>query len=542
MDKILESFDSDATNGALLKDGRCSIDGALTPVSGSSQRLAQRGSMSQDGVRPPCDRSPSRRGIGKLSALATTVLAVACGLCGDAGGSEQDNVVDIGVAIIDITPPVGYRMSGYFYERFSTGVHNPLFARAIAFRQGEQTFVWTFCDLLGVPASVSEQVRATAAEQVGIPHENIFVAATHCHTGPLYFGPLRDFFHARAAARTGVDEREAVDYSAELTQKLLSVISDAIAAAKPSDVVFAVAQQPGLAFNRRYYLKDGSVRTNPGKLNPNISRPAGPTDTDLMLLQFRREGKPFAGLTLFALHLDTTGGTEYAADFTYYLERDLRVAFGPGYVSIFAIGTCGDVNHLDVSRDRPQKGQAESERIGSAIGATAIPSLEAARPLSAPTLAATAATVAVPLQEYTDAEIAAARANLSKVGTREMPMLDQIFAVKVVVIDDYGVKSLPMDVQAFRLSNDIAAVALPGELFTELGLAIKQRSPFATTLVFELSNDYPGYIPTRRGFDEGGYEPTNSKIAPGGGEALVSVAVDLLQKLKREERPVSAAK
>jgi neutral ceramidase len=504
--------------------------------------------MSQDGDRSPSDRSPSRRVAGSVGRAVAfrgpmaIVLAIAWALNGEACKAHADDAVEIGVAVVDITPPVGYRMSGYFYERLSTGVHNPLFARAIAFRQGNQTFVWTFCDLLGVPVSVTAPVRTSATVQTGIPRENIFVAATHCHTGPLYFGPLRDFFHAQAMEHEGLDEHEAIDYPAELTQKLLTVISGAVAAVAPTEVLISVAEQPGLAFNRRYFMKNGSVTTNPGKLNPNIERPAGPTDADLTLLQFRREGRPFAGLTLFALHLDTTGGTEFAADFPYYLQRDLRAAFGPDYDSIFAIGACGDVNHFDVSHDRPQKGHAESERIGSTIAATALQALESAKPLSSPALAAMATTVAVPLQKYTPAEVVAARESLSKVGTREMPMLDQVSAVKVVGIDDYGVEDLPMDVQAFRLSDDVAAVAIPGELFVELGLAIKQRSPFATTLVFELSNDYPGYIPTRRGFAEGSYEPTNSKLAPGGGELLVSVAVDLLQQLKGEERPVSAAK
>ena len=90
-----------------------------------------------------------------------------------------------------------------------------------------------------------------------------------------------------------------------------------------------------------------------------------------------------------------------------------------------------------------------------------------------------------------------------------------------------------MDVQAFCLSDSVALVALPGELFIELGLAIKQRSPFPTTLVVELSNDYPGYIPTKRGFVEGSYEPTNSRIESGEGETLVDAASDLLLKLHK---------
>lgn len=443
--------------------------------------------------------------------------------------------VEIGLASVDVTPPIGYRLSGYFYERFSTAVHDPLQAKAIVFRQGEQRFAWVFCDLVGVPSTLSSAVRDAAAAKTGISRQHIFVAATHCHTGPLYFGPLRDYFHAQAIQRTGSDEHEAIDYAGEITAKLTELIVAAAAEAKPTELSIAVVPQPGLSFNRRYFLQDGSVATNPGKLNPNIDRPAGPVDVELGLLQFRRDSKPIAGLSLFALHLDTTGGTELAADFPFYIERDLRAAFNPEYQSIFGIGACGDVNHLDVAHDRPQKGYEEAERIGATIAAAAVEALESATPIADPDFAVAAITTNVPLQEYTDAEAATARADLAKVGAREMPILDQVAAVRIVGIDDYGVQALPMEVQAFRLSDSVAAVALPGELFAELGLAIKQRSPFDTTLVFELSNDYPGYIPTRRAFAEGGYEPANAKIAPGGGEQLVEVAVGLLNELKGEE-------
>ena len=78
----------------------------------------------------------------------------------------------------------------------------------------------------------------------------------------------------------------------------------------------------------------------------------------------------------------------------------------------------------------------------------------------------------------------------------------------------------------------MAIVTLPGEVFVDLGLAIKAASPFATTLVIELTNDAPGYIPTKKAFAEGSYETVNSRIASGGGELMVQAAVDLLQGLK----------
>src|SRR5262245_55079226 len=110
-----------------------------------------------------------------------------------------------GLATIDITPPVGWRMSGYFYERFSTGEHDALQAKALVFRQGDERAALVFCDLIGMPAIISGPVRAEASRKTGIPAANILIAATHTHTGPLYFGGLREYLHQRAVSENGRD-------------------------------------------------------------------------------------------------------------------------------------------------------------------------------------------------------------------------------------------------------------------------------------------------------------------------------------------------
>jgi NurA-like 5'-3' nuclease len=91
-----------------------------------------------------------------------------------------------------------------------------------------------------------------------------------------------------------------------------------------------------------------------------------------------------------------------------------------------------------------------------------------------------------------------------------------------------------MEVQVFRLDRDTAIVCLPCEIFVELGLAIKQASPFKRTLVVEICNDRPSYVPTRKAFAEGSYEVTNARVKPGAGEMLVDAAVELLKQLKVE--------
>ena len=131
-----------------------------------------------------------------------------------------------GVAAADITPPIGYRMCGYFNERLSTGVLNPLHAKALVLRQGDTRAALVFCDLIGLSPEVSKQARAQVQREIGIPRDNILLAATHSHTGPLYFDALRDYFHEKAVAQQGKDPCEQRDYPSELVAGIVKAIQE----------------------------------------------------------------------------------------------------------------------------------------------------------------------------------------------------------------------------------------------------------------------------------------------------------------------------
>jgi hypothetical protein len=463
-----------------------------------------------------------------------TPMAVTIGQKIDAQAAGE---LRVGVATIDITPPIGYRMSGYFSERPSTGTHDPLQAKAIVLRQGEASAALVVCDLIGLAADVSHAARETAEKKLGIPAEHITIAATHTHTGPLFFGALREHLHEVAvkASGDGRDPREAVDYPRQLAERLVEVIIRAERAAKPARIASTIARRDDLSFNRRFHMKDGTVRFNPGKLNPDIVRVAGPIDPDVGVLAIHDvDGKATASLATFALHLDTVGGTEYGADYPYYLQQALRRGFGDDFPSIFGTGTCGDINHIDVRHNRPQKGHEEARRIGEALAETVESALAKAES-NEPRLAVRRAVVEAPLQRYVEEELAAARADMFKVGQRKLPFLEEVKACTIVDValrDTRGDGLLRMEVQALRLDDETAIVCLPGEVFVELGLAIKRASPFARTLVIELCNDDPAYVPTRKAFAEGSYETVNSRIQSGGGEMLVDAAVKLLEQLK----------
>lgn len=436
----------------------------------------------------------------------------------------------VGVATVDITPPHGYRMAGYFNERSNTGMKDPLQAKAIVFRQGDRQAALVFCDLIAIPRDLSDRARARIRETTGIPVERVAVCATHSHTGPLYYGVLRRHFHERAVAAEGRDSREEIDYGAKLVEALGNVVAKAQASSAPARLEAGVAQQSGLAFNRRFHMKDGTVVFNPGYKNPAIVRVAGPIDPEIGILAVYgpKETTPRAALTVFALHLDTVGGTEYSADYPHYLEVALRKAFGPTFVSLFGTGTCGDINHVDV--------ESQTRHTAAEIGTALAGIVEARRPqlspVASPSLEVARAVVDVPLQVAEADELAKSRAKLDRVGSPTLPFLEAVRAVTVVDLqENFPGKTVGLEVQAFRLSPDVAIVTLPGEVFVELGLAIKKASPFRTTMVVELANDIPAYVPTKKAFGEGSYEIVNSRVAPGGGEAMVEAAIGLLKGL-----------
>jgi neutral ceramidase len=442
--------------------------------------------------------------------------------------------LEAGIAFVEITPTTPFRMSGYFYERLSTGTKDPLFARAIVFRQGKETFAFVFCDLVGVTREISAPARDRASRDTGIPVDHIAVTGTHTHTGPLYFSSLHDEFHQLAAKAQGTDPYDSAPYRAQLIDKVADAIVQANAALVPVGLKSGYAIEDRLAFNRRFYMKNGSVQFNPPINSPEIIRPAGPIDPQVGIVLLSKPGEkiPLAGIVSFAMHLDTTGGTLFSADYVNSLSKRLQESFGPDFKTLFGTGTCGNINHRDVSKEK----QREADEIGKMLGDTVVDAIHKGKIKSdgEPTLAARSTKVAAPLQEFTADEIAKATAKMPHVAAREVGTLEAAQTCKITDVERLKKAGYPgeLEVQAVRLNHDTAIVLLPSEIFVEFGLAIKAASPFKTTLIVELANDDLAYIPTKRAFAEGSYEVTNSRVQPGTGEKLADAAIGLLKELQ----------
>jgi hypothetical protein len=459
----------------------------------------------------------------------------------------------VGMAEVDITPPIGYPMAGYFHERLATGTRDSLKARAIVFRHGDEQAALVVCDLGGIAVDLANRIRERAAEKTGIPRSNIVVAATHSHTAPDYF---RDLYRSQKAP---LDDERRAEYIRKLIDGPIRSIAEAHRAAVPVtlDAGTAVQTTP-VSFNRRFVMRDGSVRTWARFSDPNVVRSAGPTDPQVgvLLVRAAKGGKALGVLSNFALHLDTLGGLEWSADFPFYIEETLRESLGPQTVSIFSAGACGDINHADPRRKERNK----TDFIGKSIGATIKASLKKLRRVERTALRVRTREVRLPLRRVTKDGVKSAIATIDAVRRKEkVDFYDHVAAGIRILLDhmrnaetdvateDYaswgltrtwaGVgDSLPAEVQVMSIGDEFAIVALPGEIFVELGLAIKQGSPFRTTLVVELANSAEThYVPNRGAYAQGGYEVTNSALRAGAGEMLVEAALGLLREAASEK-------
>jgi hypothetical protein len=432
-----------------------------------------------------------------------------------------------GAAQVDITPPVGCPMAGYYALRGAEGTHDPLLAKAIVFEKDGVRVALVGLDLIATTFNMVAEARKQIEERTGIPGKHVMISATHSHTGPvLSDGKPRD-------AAFGGGTKIAIDYMAELPKKIADAVKKADVSRVPAVVRHGIGKEDDLAFNRRFHMLDGSVGWNPGKKNPKIVRPAGPTDPTVPVVSVETaDGKPLAVYVNFAMHLDTVGGLYYSADYPATVSDAVAKAKGAGVVTLFTIGTAGDINHINVNSAAVQKGHVEAARIGTRLAGEVLRTWERLEPAAVDAIRASHEMIDLPLADVTDAEYAAAKLVVEQVKAEAKPapkFLDQVQAFKAMDVTNRLGKPLAVEVQVISLGDDVAFVSLPGEIFVQLGLDIKFASPFKNTVVAELANGSIGYVPNRVAYPQGAYEVVSARCAVGSGEKLVDSAVKQLR-------------
>ncbi len=422
-------------------------------------------------------------------------------------------MITAGAACLDITPPLGTMIPGSFQDRFAEKVRDPLHVCSfVVEREGEGVAI-VVCDLIGVKRDYLDRAKERIAVETELSAERVLICCTHTHTGAV----------------TGDDA-----YTAFLIDRIADAVRLAWQERKPAQVGFGQTLEDRVVFNRRYRMRDGSVRTNPGVGNPDVVAPMGPIDPEIGVLCLQGvDGGAIGLLANYALHYIGMPESTYSISADYFgvfstLIQRMRNA---SFVAVLSNGACGDINNIDVLGDRrPVKDRSlHAERVAGLIAAGVLwvwNEMDFASDVS----------LGAAMQEVVLArKPAPSEADMARVREIEdmarPTMAERAFVRRITRRMADVPDRVRTWVQALRI-GDLGIAAVPGELLVELGLDLKARSPFSQTIVIELANDSVGYLPTRQSYEEGGYEPEASVFAPGCGEQIVDVALGLLEQLR----------
>lgn len=426
-------------------------------------------------------------------------------------------MIKAGVGSWVISPPVGTSLAGYFHDRVSTRVRDDLMAKAVVLDDGGARVCFVVCDLCRVMRQEVEKARELIHASTGIPPENIWISATHTHTGP------------EAHPNKHVPINQA--WLGRLPQMIADAASRAALSLRPVTLRLGEEYEDRISFNRRFRMKDGRVQFNPAKCDPDVIGPDGPIDPQINLLRIDGPDKqPVAIIANFALHVDVLTGCEISADFPGEMSRIVSNMYPNKPLVIFMQGTCGNINHRDITNPDSQNGEAEMLKIARVLAGKVMAASELSKPMESERLAVSSELLSIPYHSMTDA----LRERAAEIRRQENP--HEFDVAQAICIEEYDLdgKTADVEVQAIRV-GDTAFVGVEGEYFVEYGLSIKHWSPFDQTFVGELANGSFGYIPTLDAFHPGTYETMpilSTTLEPAAGVKIANSAGQLLRKLE----------
>lgn len=445
------------------------------------------------------------------------------------------NTYQIGSSRVEITPPLTIPYLGYEPRHaFFLGVHDPLYVRALAIGDGKATdgvdVIILAIDslgfsnaLLGPTRNFTNEVRMRIHALTGIPPAHVMLASSHAHSTP-----------ETANLRRLLDTPAAGPWLETLIDQLASAAVMAFHHRQPSTLKAGSGEVIGLAHNRRDRYRATKGKVEPGPTDPQVS---------VLVAESIKEDHMII-LSNFACHPVTVQVQPYvSADFPGAAMSFVENALPTCINSLFLQGACADQNPIRNTSDFNDV-KLYGWMLGGEIIKTTGRMCAPDYPLLPATIAVRTDTVelatrTLPPRAQLEQEYLEATGQLAYATSKEEQATwqrKQRLAQEALVLMDLGSVPIPAEVQVMRV-GDVAFVSMPGELFVELGLSIKQQSPAAHTFIVGYANDWIGYLTTPQAWEEGGYEVSLgpwTRVGRDGGQQLVDKAVELLNLLWSE--------
>ena len=320
---------------------------------------------------------------------------------------------------------------------------------------------------------------------------------------------------------------------------------------KPAKMGWGIGEAKNIAFNRRYLMKDGSVRTNPGVNNPDIVRSIGLLDERVNVLRFNREDGSNLVLINFGNHPDTVGGTKFSADWPGFTRRVFEKAVD-NTKCVFFNGAQGDINHVNVfpkggdlndmfmDFDDVSRGYGHARHCGTVVVAAAMQVYDKVCYTDVDSVKALQRYIDVPANKPLQGEMEEARYihQMHEAGRdAELPYEGMMLTTMVAdaarkVRLENAPDAFPMLLSTIKIGN-VALFGIPGEPFTGVGLGLKEAKGWDMVLPCCNTNAKDGYFPMKDSYDEGGYEAKSSSFKGGVAELIIKEGKALLDDLRK---------
>jgi len=413
----------------------------------------------------------------------------------------------VGYAKGDITPPVGIRLGGYGHRfgKHSEFVHDPLVVSVIFLDSGNEEALLIHADVLGIYRVFADNVKNTIHDSTGIATDRMFFMTTHTHSGPETIVPMwpNTFPYSK-------EEKRMLDnWMNFFKEKTAEASVEAHKNASLTSIGAGASDAPNLIFNRSY--KDG------------------PIDTEVPIFFLRNKHKTIT-ITDYCCHPVCNTDLGISADYPGQLYSNLAKQ---GIESFFTTGPTGNI-------DPVQKGREFILRMGSELSEAVIRGLNESSGLSSEKINVQRRAISLKVRNVEPLE--EARKRFEGIYAECQGRFDDsecltrlIYAdEEYEVAKDYKV-SVDTIVQALTIGNEVALISIPGELFVEFGMRIKQAARqigYKYVIVSTYSEDYVGYIPVEKAFDLRTYEARLSRwsrVTSEAGEIMYREAIDCLR-------------
>jgi neutral ceramidase len=449
-----------------------------------------------------------------MNGLVRFFVAISLGLGLNATLFAQD--LKVGAAAEDLQADDAMVIGGGIGPGKAKGQEGALRASVVVIQDlAGRRIALVACDVLMIDRDVLDRAAKRVEQATSILFDHILINATHTHHAPT---TVTVHGYRREEAFTRQVEDKIVEAAIKANRRL-----------NPATFCFRLGEESSVGKNSRLLLGDGTIYWTGTR--EDALRPTGPFDPELPVLAFRRnDGSREAVLFNHSTHTIGTHTPGVRSPSFYGLAAQ-ALEKEKGGTFLFFEGASGSTHNLDVLTTEATR------RIQQAVESA----LEAAQPRSVARVAGLRKEITLKVRQFNEPSeeraVTAYCTKRIKDPVSAKSTIETFRAMRKLLASKQGQERKTW-VQVI-LIGDVAIVGVPGEFFTVLGQEIKRRSPFRYTYVFELANDYVGYIPDERGFDRGGYQVwtgLHSFVERGTGEKIVSAAVDLLDRVDHDSK------